>query len=237
MSTLANSIKTKLEQNIVDWRLAGVSKLPSERALSERHNTTRVTIREALRLLETEGLIFRENRRGWFIAPPRLTYDPSAHGRISFVDYASQQGFKPSTRVLSITRSTTDKYLAAAMQTTIGKPVYRINRLRSLDARPVLFERIILRADLLPDLEQHDLETSLHALLRKAYAMTPEKAAFEISVSSLPDDVAEHLSAPSGLSSLKFKRKYCNQHGIIFEYDQEYWRHDAISVNFGFSNS
>ncbi|WP_156504394.1 GntR family transcriptional regulator, partial [Oleiphilus sp. HI0066] len=77
MGTLANAIKETLTENIMRWRGEGEMKLPSERYLSEQHSTTRVTIREALKLLETEGLIYRENRRGWFISPPKLRYDPS----------------------------------------------------------------------------------------------------------------------------------------------------------------
>ncbi|WP_231878864.1 GntR family transcriptional regulator, partial [Oleiphilus sp. HI0125] len=95
-------------------------KLPSERELSEQHSTTRVTIREALKLLETEGLIYRENRRGWFISPPKLRYDPSVHGRVSFVDYARQQGFQPSTQLLSIKLTVADRYIASEMQIAVG---------------------------------------------------------------------------------------------------------------------
>ena len=49
----------------------------AERALSERFATTRITIKEALSSLEADGLIYRAERRGWFVAPPRLTYDPA----------------------------------------------------------------------------------------------------------------------------------------------------------------
>ncbi|MDF5997399.1 GntR family transcriptional regulator [Pseudomonas aeruginosa] len=37
----------------------------------------RITLREALQQLETEGLVYRENRRGWFVAPPRIRYNPT----------------------------------------------------------------------------------------------------------------------------------------------------------------
>lgn len=236
MGTLANAIKETLTENIMRWRGEGEMKLPSERDLSEQHSTTRVTIREALKLLETEGLIYRENRRGWFISPPKLRYDPSVHGRVSFVDYARQQGFQPSTQLLSIKLTVADRYIASEMQIAVGKPVYQVNRLRSLNGRPVLYEQMLLRADLLPNLDRFDLEGSLHALLRSEYGMTVQKADFEISVSILPNDVAQALSAPMGVSSLKFQRKYRNQHGEIFEFDHELWRHDAISINFDINN-
>lgn len=64
-------------------------KLPSERELAERFLCTRITLREALQQLETEGLVYRENRRGWFVAPPRIRYNPT---RITgFMEYVSAQ--------------------------------------------------------------------------------------------------------------------------------------------------
>ena len=51
-------------------------KLPSERQLSELFSTTRITLREALGQLEDQGLIYREERRGWFVSPQRLLYNP-----------------------------------------------------------------------------------------------------------------------------------------------------------------
>ncbi|WP_225321226.1 GntR family transcriptional regulator, partial [Pseudomonas aeruginosa] len=42
---------------------------PAERKLSELFATTRITLREALIQLESQGLIYREERRGWFVSP------------------------------------------------------------------------------------------------------------------------------------------------------------------------
>ena len=62
-----------LRRYIGSGHLAAGQQLPAERALSERFATTRITIKEALSSLEADGLIYRAERRGWFVAPPRLT--------------------------------------------------------------------------------------------------------------------------------------------------------------------
>lgn len=64
-----------LQEQIEHGLLAPGGKLPAERRLSEVFDTTRITLREALVQLEAQGLIYREERRGWFVAPQRLTYD------------------------------------------------------------------------------------------------------------------------------------------------------------------
>ncbi|MBH9055052.1 GntR family transcriptional regulator, partial [Pseudomonas aeruginosa] len=72
-------------------------KLPSERELAERFLCTRITLREALQQLETEGLVYRENRRGWFVAPPRIRYNPTR--TTGFMEYVSAQGRQPRTEL------------------------------------------------------------------------------------------------------------------------------------------
>lgn len=59
-----------LRRYIGSGQLAAGQQLPAERALSERFATTRITIKEALSSLEADGLIYRAERRGWFVAPP-----------------------------------------------------------------------------------------------------------------------------------------------------------------------
>jgi DNA-binding GntR family transcriptional regulator len=48
--------------------------LPSERDLSESLGISRMTARQVYVTLQQDGLIYRSNRRGWFVSPPRLNY-------------------------------------------------------------------------------------------------------------------------------------------------------------------
>ena len=42
-------------------------RLPSERELSEIFNASRLTVKDALQQLEIQGIIYRKERRGWFL--------------------------------------------------------------------------------------------------------------------------------------------------------------------------
>ena len=79
--------------------LAPDSRLPAERELSETFQMTRVTAHQALEQMEAEGRIYRLSRRGWFVSPPPLRYDPSINA--SFTRNVAASGRKPGTRVLS----------------------------------------------------------------------------------------------------------------------------------------
>lgn len=70
-------IKAQLQARIQSGALKSGDKLPSERELCAIFNTTRITIRESLAQLESSGLIWRADRRGWFVTPERLWLDPT----------------------------------------------------------------------------------------------------------------------------------------------------------------
>lgn len=88
-TTVATICQT-LSARITAGEFAAGGKLPSERALSEQFATTRITLQEALGQLEAQGVIYRQVRRGWFISPPRLIYNPLQ--RSHFHAMAQQQG-------------------------------------------------------------------------------------------------------------------------------------------------
>ncbi len=88
-----------LIEQIDSGLLSAGGKLPAERKLSELFDTTRITLREALGQLEAQGLIYREERRGWFVSPPRLLYNPLV--RSHYHAMVEGQGRVPATEVLS----------------------------------------------------------------------------------------------------------------------------------------
>ncbi len=93
----------KIKDSIVEQIEAGMlsprQKLPAERKLAESFDTTRVTLREALSLLEAEGRIYREDRRGWFISPEPLRYDPTQ--TLNFPNMAKAQNRVPKTELVA----------------------------------------------------------------------------------------------------------------------------------------
>lgn len=107
----------RIREQIAHDIAAGVpqadEKFPSEREMIERFGCTRVTLRQALQQLEAEGLVYRENRRGWFVSPRRIRYDPT---RISgFMDYVSAQGRTPRTECLHAQLRPAGDWLARRM--------------------------------------------------------------------------------------------------------------------------
>ncbi|MGM2783185.1 GntR family transcriptional regulator, partial [Bacillus cereus group sp. Bce022] len=82
--------------------------------LAESFSTTRVTLREALSLLEAEGRIYREDRRGWFISPSPPRYDPTQN--LTFEQLAKTQQRVPTVQLLTAKSSLANPQASRLLQ-------------------------------------------------------------------------------------------------------------------------
>lgn len=221
-------IKEEILQQIESGLLTSGQKLTSERKLAETFNTTRVTLREALSLLESEGKVYREDRRGWFISPEPLRYDPTH--TTNFHNLALSQQRKPRTELISAAMVPADKYVAQLLQIALHTDVIRIHRVRYLDDRPVVLVTNYVLAERLPNLLSHDLSTSLTDIYQQHYNTLYQQTDYRIRSSSLFADTATLLRATSGCAAMYIERVNYDQHGQLLDCDLEYWRHDAVII-------
>lgn len=208
--------------------LAPGTKLPPERALSEEFSITRVTVRQALSRMEAEGLIFREERRGWYVSPPRIYYDPTAN--TSFTESVSRQGRVAGTTILSKQEVVASKWLANLLNCAVGDPIYIINRLRTVDGRAVLVEQIHVKAKRCPGLLDHPLDQSMTDLMAKEFGIIEHRSHINMRPTALQEIPAKALGVAVGTPSLYLSRAILDQFNEVIELDQEFWRHDAIDI-------
>ncbi|MDC5706205.1 phosphonate utilization transcriptional regulator PhnR [Vibrio europaeus] len=221
-------IKDSIVEQIESGMLSPRQKLPAERKLAESFDTTRVTLREALSLLEAEGRIYREDRRGWFISPLPLKYDPTQ--TLNFTNMALSQQRTPKTELIGAKGILANKQAASLLGLQPFSDVYRVDRVRYLEERPVVYVTNYIRPELFPNLLDFDLSKSLTDIYREHYGVVYEKIRYRISTSTLLGETAQALRATSGTPAMVVERVNYNQNGELIDCDIEYWRHDAISI-------
>ncbi len=221
-------IKTALIEQIESGMLAAGQKLPSERKLAESFQTTRVTLREALSLLEAEGRIFREDRRGWFIASVPLSY--SLDQAMNFTQSALAQQRSPATICVQAKLVMANKTATRLLQLPPFSDVYQIERVRMLESRPVANVVHYSRAQQFPALLEQDLNTSLTTIYARQYGLTQRTVHYEIYSSSLQGETAQQLRATAGTPAMVVERLNYTAQGELFSADIEFWRHDAIRI-------
>lgn len=221
-------VRDQIADQIENGLLQPNSRLPSERVLAESNHTTRVTARLALAQLEAEGRIYRSNRRGWFVSPPRLVYNPTED--YSFSDNVVAQGRVPATETLDVTTIEANAWLAAKTGLAEGDPIVRLHRRRQIDGRSVLVENIYLNARRLPGIETFDFNRSLWKLMREHYGLELARKQIEMFPTALVDPQAEALGVNAGTAGLYVTRCSRDHEGCFVEFDEEFWLHDTLSI-------
>ncbi|MFT5706791.1 MAG: DNA-binding GntR family transcriptional regulator [Oceanospirillaceae bacterium] len=222
----------QLRQQLLLWindkKLGSQEKLPAERELATLFSTTRVTLRQALSQLEAEGIIYRSNRRGWFVTPSRLEYDPSRD--VGFNVYVKSQGFVPRTETINKSLIETPAWLAKKCGLVEGDPIYHFARRRYVDERALLIEHNYINATSCADLLARNTDDSLWKLLESEYQLRPKKRKIEIYPQAIIADEARWLNVNTGSAGLYLERISYAQQGQFLEFDQEYWLHDALKL-------
>lgn len=221
-------IKDAIVEQIESGLLSPRQKLPAERKLAESFDTTRVTLREALSLLEAEGRIYREDRRGWFISPAPLKYDPTQS--LNFPNMALAQNRVPKTEVVIAKSILANKQAANLLSLQPFSDVYRVDRVRYLEDRPVVYVTNYIRPELFPNLLDFDLSNSLTDIYREHFGAVYQKTRYRISTSTFLGETAQALRATSGTPAMVVERINYDKNGELIDCDIGYWRHDAISI-------
>ncbi|HVI51855.1 MAG TPA: UTRA domain-containing protein [Candidatus Sulfotelmatobacter sp.] len=227
--TQAAAIRQALEHQIDSGLLGPGCKLPSERELSDLFSTTRITLKEALQALEAEGRIYREERRGWFVAPPRLVYNPQYKSH--FHQLVTAQRRQVETKLLSARTVLATPALCQELELPALSRLHEIQRLRSLDGRVVLFVRHYLKPDVFPGILDLDLTQSLTLIYETRYGLHYGRSRFDIIPTAARGEVAQALMLAEGSPILLISRVNFDQTGRIIDCDHEYWRHDAIRIS------
>lgn len=223
------ALRDRIAHDIDLGRLAPGARLSSERTLQVQSAAARGTVRQALVQLEAEGRIYRRDRSGWYVSPPAVTYDPTR--RTGFMAYVAAQNRIPATVILDLSLQPATEAQADIFRLAPGAPLYVIDRLRTVDGRPVLVERIRVDPALAPGLLERPLDGSLTGILKTDYGVEIVRNRIDMRPCALEADVAGALGGRAGLAGLMIVRTSFDAGGRVVEYDREYWRHDAIRIH------
>ncbi len=208
--------------------IAHHDRLPSERQLLDDFGASRITIREALFRLESEGVIYRRNRKGWFLSGSRFVIDPSH--KSDFNATAETQGKIPSTQLLLIRKVKTNADIRGHLQLAKNSSVFEITRKRCLDERPILIETIYLNAATFSTIQQFPLDSSITQLQRHEYHVLIEYESCRIRVETLGEINAATLEVNAAMPALRIERTRMDKAKMPVDYNIEYWLHGAVEL-------
>ena len=132
---LYQRIAASLRQRILSGGHPVGDVLPSENELAGAYRTSRVTVRKAFQILESEGLIKARQGKGYIVQPPQHT--------VFTLVFGPDPG-QGRYRFLEVNIATPDERLSRELSLREGQPVIAIRRLLERAGEPVAYDEKFL---------------------------------------------------------------------------------------------
>ena len=194
------AVRDELTQRIDRGLLPVGTRLPSEPTLANELGVSRATLREALRALETEGLVRRTWGSGTFVANGRRVLN-SLHMNFGVTDAIRSAGMQAGIEQGSHWLEPASVGEAARLNLEPGSDVLVVERVRTADGRPVVLSRDMLPGRLLADrLELADemLKRSIYEVLESDMGIVIDHGVASFRPVRADGTVARRLGIASG---------------------------------------
>jgi GntR family transcriptional regulator len=202
--------------------------LPSERELADRYGLARMTVRNEIERLTAEGLVYRLHGRGTFVAEPRVA---QAGAFSSFTEDMVARGLVPGSVVRAREMAEADGFLAAALELAPGDPVFRLERVRTADGRPMAIEQVYLPLPRFAGLEQVDFaQASLFEVLGKSFGVSLQAGQQRVVAVRIEGDDAPLLGVAEGEPGLRFHTVARDGDGVPVYYAVSLYRGDRYEI-------
>jgi GntR family transcriptional regulator len=213
-----------VRDRIATDRLGPHTLLPSERELAEQHGVSRMTARQALSVLESEGVVYRRPPRGTFVAEPRVRFHIG-----SFSEEISRLGHTPAARLLWAEEQQPTPSVRAALELPEDAFVHVFHRLRTVDDVPFALETTFYSAAETPGILEQIGDGSLWAVLRDRYGIEPTRSDAVLESVVLDDASCAHLGVRPASAGILLTRRTSDTTGRVVEYARDVYRADRAA--------
>jgi GntR family transcriptional regulator len=199
--------------------------IPAELDLIEHYGVSRIVVRQVLNRLVNEGLIYRQQGRGTFVAKPTLEQGLT---RIkSFTEDMRTRGLVPGTTILFSGLIPAPEDVADQLNIAPGEELVRLERLRLANDEPMSIEESYLVHRFCPGLLSDDFsQVPLRERLEQRYGIVWARAMQTIRAIIATSYHAQLLSIPARSPLLFIERVSYSQLNIPVEYLRIYYRGD-----------
>lgn len=210
-----------------DAGLAPHDRLPTERDLAAELGVSRLTVRRAIGLLETQGRVYRVQGAGTFVADDRISKSLELTG---FSEDMRSRGMVPGSSRVEISRIAAGAKFGYRLHLPPSAQVVHIFRIRTADGIPMCIENAYFNADLLPEDLTLGPTDSLYALMSsQGLDRQPHHADQRIEATVLSEEDALRLAVPPFSPALMVDRTVFNVRDEPIEFARSMYRADRFS--------
>ncbi|MDT2756516.1 GntR family transcriptional regulator [Enterococcus asini] len=224
---ISNDIRNK----ILNGTYSANEQLPFEKELCVTYEASKMTVKKALDILVSEGLIIKRRGSGTFVKDlsideiERITVANQFRGTT-----ALNPGKEVKSKVLSFSVIEAPELVISKLNLSPGSFVYDIYRARYIDGQPHVMEKTYMPIDQIPGLKKEHIEGSIYGYIEEQLGLTIQSAHRQITVRKADETEAEYLDLQAGDPVAVAEQIAYFDTGIAFEYSISVHRYDEFSV-------
>lgn len=222
-------IKETLKKQILSGDYAPYQRMPSESELMNTFGVSRITVRQALRDLHGEGLIFSTQGKGTFASKPKAMQD--IQHLEGFDEAMKPQGYETSARLISIREATVSKDIQEKLGTAKEK-VVEVVRIRYLNREPVSVDRSYFPLAIGQALFSKDLSHDIFPMLENQLGIVLGRAEISLEARPADADVAALLELVPGSPIMWVERLTRDSAGRPIDFEYLAFRGDSYKYRF-----
>jgi GntR family transcriptional regulator len=234
-TTLTEAAQQELRQAILQGIYDPGSQLPTEEELGAMLGVSRTVVREALRMLEEEGLIARKHGVGTFVRNRPIL--KNLNFNFGITEMIKSADMEPGTSYIAVRKEAASEELASQLDIAPETVLITIERVRTADGKPVVhsidtFPEVLMQAHEF-DLDRL-LTESLYQILQSEFGHVIEYGAAQLLPAAATFDLAEKLEIPEGTLLLCITQLdygpgdkpilYSREHHLTDAFDFVIWR-------------
>lgn len=153
---LYEQIKRRVLSMILGWQNEE-TRFHSDQELAEQFGVSRMTVRQAVSELVSEGYLRRMRGLGTFVCAPRV--DEQFTPAMDFLDQSASKGRPLRLRVLHCAQEPATRKVAATLGIEPGATIWHIIRLRTVQDVPISLDYRYINAAMVGDIKMEQVET------------------------------------------------------------------------------
>ena len=199
-------IHNQIKRDIENKKYKVGERIPAERQLALKFNVSRMTLRQAIKTLEDEGILERRLGSGTYVSSQKVQEKMS--GIMSFTDITRANGQVPSSKLLSyrVTKPSLSEKEKLKIKDTDN--VLRMERVRFADNVPICYEVATIPYKLVSRFSKDEISSSLYQTLEKKGGYKIGSVVENIGASVANENEARLLSVKKG-EPLVTSRTFC----------------------------
>ncbi|EQB37785.1 hypothetical protein M948_04280 [Virgibacillus sp. CM-4] len=217
---LYKQIANRIKEDIISAKLAQGDAIPTETKLAHSYGVSRVTVRQAIKLLVEEKLLYRVQGSGTYISHNKVEHN--IYKLQSFTEEMIRLDHQPSNEIIEFQLTLPSVEVQDVLNVSEDDKVYYIKRLRLADKEAFILEESYLPVELFPDLSIDVMKESKYDYIeQKGHQI--DKRYGELYPIMPTKEIVDFLQVEENEPLLYLKAFSTFVQGTVFEYSKIYF--------------